>query len=217
MRNLIAVLLFAAATAQAATTITIGTNVVVPGVKRFGVSGISHYYYDRVLLKNMVWHNAGFEGLLFQSVIRCGTAGTPAGCVDDNPSTQWTNGFWDGGTFESALGTAKGRTGTTASFVAAPHDKVTGSTFNSADSGTAPAAGDYFIARKYTPGGADMGWNIQTNGGAAVSTEYTDLPPDTAGRQCIRIAAAGNGQFASINPAFGAFGRATFITLTGTY
>src|SRR5712691_4034923 len=77
MRTLIALLLLAATTAQAATTINVGTNVVVPGVKRFGVSGISHYYYDRVLLKNMVWHNAGFEGLLFQSVIRCGAAGTP--------------------------------------------------------------------------------------------------------------------------------------------
>ncbi len=217
MRNLIALLLFAAATAQAATTINVGTNVVVPGVKRFGVSGISHYYYDRVLLKNLVWHNAGFEGLLFQSVIRCGAAGTATGCVDDNPSTQWTNGFWDGGTFEFVLGTAKGRTGTIGSFVAAPHDNVTGSTFNFADSGTAPAAGDYFIARKYTSGGADMGWNIQTYGGAAISTEFTDLPPDTAGRQCIRIAAAGSGQFASINTAFGAFGGSNFVIMNGTY
>ncbi len=218
MRKTITLLALSASLAlHAATTVNVGTNVVVPGVKRFGVSGISHYYYDRVLLKNLVWHNAGFEGLLFQSVIRCGAAGTPTGCVDDNPSTQWPSGFWDGGTFEFVLGAAKGRSGTIASFVAAPHDNVTGSTFNFAASGTAPAAGDYFIARKYTPGGADMGWNVMANGGAAISTELADLPPDTAGRQCIRISAAGTGQFASINTAFGAFGGSNFVIMNGTY
>src|SRR5207247_6144574 len=116
MRKLIALLTVAiAVSAHAATTINVSSTVTVPQVKRFGISGISHYYYDRLLLKNLVWHNAGFEGLLFQSVIRCGAAGTPTGCADDNPFTQWPSGFWDGGTFEFVLGTAKGRTGTIAS------------------------------------------------------------------------------------------------------
>jgi alpha-L-arabinofuranosidase len=217
MRRTILSLLLCAASLQAATTINVGNNVVTSGVKRFGISGISHYYYDRLLLKNLVWRNAGFEGLLFQSVIRCGTAGSATGCADDNPFTQWPTGFWNGGTFEFVLGTAKGRTGTIASFTGAPHDGVTPSTFTFAAAGTAPAAGDIFIARKYTPGGADMGWNPQTFGGASVTTETIDLPPGTEGRQCIRLSAGSPGQSASITSAFGAFAGSNFIVMNGTY
>src|SRR5437773_1151667 len=217
MRKTIFSLILCAVSAHAATTINVGNTVVTSSVKRFGISGISHYYYDRLLLKNLLWHNAGFEGLLFQSVIRCGSAGTATGCVDDNPYTQWTNGFWNGGTYEFVLGTAKGRTGTISSFTAAPHDGVNGSTYAFDAAGTAPAAGDYFIARKYMPGGADQGWNVQANGGAAITTEYADLPPGTEGRQCIRIDAGAAGQFASINSGFGAFAGSNFIIMSGDY
>lgn len=217
MRRTFSLLILLAASAPAATNINVGNTVVTPGVRRFGISGISHYYYDRLLLKNLVWHNAGFEGLLFQSVIRCGAAGTPTGCADDNPFTQWPTGFWQGGTFEFVLGAAKGRTGTIASFSGAPHDGVTPSAFTFTAAGTAPAAGDYFIARKYTPGGADAGWNTQLSGGGAISTELADLPPGTEGRQCIRLSAAASGQIAGVNTAFGAFANANFIVMNGTY
>src|SRR5438270_3943662 len=161
-----------ATVAHAATTINVSNTVVVPAVKRFGISGISHYYYDRLLLKNLVWRNAGFEGLQWRTVIRC-DHGTATNCVDDLLSDQWPNGFWDGGTFEFILGTAKGRTGTIASFLTAPRDNVTGNTFNFADSGTAPAQGDYFIARKTFSGGAATGWGDppQAYGGATITTE----------------------------------------------
>jgi len=106
MRKLVALLTVAiAVSAHAATTINVSSTVTVPQVKRFGISGISHYYYDRLLLKNLVWHNAGFEGLSFQSVIRC-ASGSTTGCVDDNPSTQWPTRFWNVGTYEFILGNA---------------------------------------------------------------------------------------------------------------
>ena len=44
--------LLPAVSAHAATTINVSSTVTVPQVKRFGISGISHYYYDRLLLKN---------------------------------------------------------------------------------------------------------------------------------------------------------------------
>src|SRR5207248_542485 len=72
-----------------------------------------------------------------------------------------------------------------------------------------------FIARKYTPGGADQGWNVSAYNGAAVTTELADLPPGTEGRQCIRLTAVPG--TAQINSAFGTFGGTNFIVMNGHY
>src|SRR5437879_66103 len=100
-----------AQTTTPATTIAVSDTVAVSSVRRFGMQMSDHLYYDRVMLKNLVWHNAGFEGLQYQTVIRC-ESGTPTGCRDDNPSTQWPTGFMDGASYEFILGAAKGRIGT---------------------------------------------------------------------------------------------------------
>src|SRR5438132_1240926 len=86
MRNIFLSLILCAASLQGATNINVGSNVAVSGVKRFGISGISHYYYDRLLLKNLVWFNAGFEGLRCPTMIRC-DHGTATTCAADLPST----------------------------------------------------------------------------------------------------------------------------------
>lgn len=170
-RFLVLLLLLVATATRAATTINVGDMVMVSGVKRFGLNFNWHYYYDRVLLKNLVWRNAGFEGLLFRSMIRC-ESGTPTGCVDANYFVQWPSGFWNDGTYEFVLGTAKGRSGSIASSTAPPGGSGSGgTTFVFGDSGMTPAAGDYFIAQKYFPGGAEVGWNVATNGGATVTTD----------------------------------------------
>ena len=214
MRRFLTAILFCCASVQAATTINVGSTPLVTGVKRFGISGISHYYYDRLLLKNLVWHNAGFEGLLFQVVERCDSGLSATGCIDSNQYTAWPNDFWNGGTYEFILGTAKGRTGTIASF--AKPVAPAGSTWTFADAGTAPAQGDYFLARKYFPGGADVGWNPNPTGGAAITTETADLPPNTDGRQCIGLS-AGPGQTATISSFFGWFGNQIWVVMNGTY
>jgi len=218
MKRIFTLLLLTAVSAGAATNINVSNAVAVSQTKRFGISGISHYYYDRLLLKNLVWFNAGFEGLRWRTVIRC-DHGSATACVDDLLSDQWPNGFWDGGTFEFILGAAKGRSGTIASFTTAPRDNVNGNTFNFASSGTAPAQGDYFIAEKYFPGGAETGWSdgLVAAGGATVSTETTDLAPDTPGRQCVRLSAAAAGQALTIATPFGAFQGSNFVILNGTY
>ena len=210
-------LLLVCSAAHAATTINVGSTVVVPQVKRFGISGISHYYYDRLELKNLVWHNAGFEPLLFQSIIRCDSGLTVNGCVDTIPSAQWPTGFWNGGTYEFILGTQKGRIGTIAQSTAPPPDRSVGTTWTFADSGNAPAQGDYFIARKLFSGGADVGWNINPVGGGSVSTETADQPPGTDGRQCLRVTASGGGQSVQVSSAFGAFPPDVHLVLNGNY
>jgi len=218
MRKLLLLSLLLANALGAATAINVTNNVVVANTKRFGISGISHYYYDRLLLKNLVWFNAGFEGLRWRTMIRCdhGSANT---CVDDLLSDQWPNGFWNGGTYEFVLGTTKGRTGTISSFTTAPRDNVNGNTFTFADSGTAPAQGDYFIAEKYFPGGAETGWAdaLVALNGATVATESADLAPDTPGRQCIRLNASGPGQTLQIGTPFGFYVDSNFVILNGTY
>lgn len=210
-------MLLVCANAPAATTVDVGSAVIVPQVKRFGISGISHYYYDRLLLKNLVWRNAGFEPLLFQAVMRCDSALTADGCIDTNPYTQWPTGFWNGGTYEFILGTSKGRIGSIAQSTAPPVDRSYGTTWRFGDSGNAPAQGDYFLARKMFPGGAEMGWNVNGLGGATASTETVDQPPNTAGTQCLRVNATGSGQSAQISTAFGAFPPNVFLILNGTY
>lgn len=219
MRPLLAfLLLLLCVPLHAATAIDVGSTVVVPQVKRFGISGISHYYYDRVLLKNLVHRNAGFEGLLFQSVMRCNSDMTATGCIDSNAFTQWPTGFWNGATYEFILGNAKGRTGTIASYTAPPPQQTAiASTWVFGDSGTVPAQGDYFVARRYAPGGADIGWNLTPFNGATFSTETADLPPGTDGRQCLRISASGAGQAMQLFTPFGWHAGQTFVVLNGNY
>src|SRR5205807_9725383 len=94
-RTLLSLLLFTASL-HAATNINVGSTVVTSGARRFGISGISRYYSDRVLLKNVIWRNAGSEGLPWRTVIRCDDA-TATTCVDDLLSDQWPNVFCGGG------------------------------------------------------------------------------------------------------------------------
>ena len=90
-------------------------EVVLPAVKRLGINLGLNTNYDRPLMKNLVFRNPGFEAQIFQSVIRC-ASGTAASCVDDNTSTAWTNGFWDGATFEVIWGAGQGRTGVVSAY-----------------------------------------------------------------------------------------------------
>ena len=52
-------LLAAALSGQGATstTITVSSTVVVSSVKRFGMQMSDHTYYDRVVLKNLLWQS----------------------------------------------------------------------------------------------------------------------------------------------------------------
>jgi hypothetical protein len=216
-------LALAALRVHAVTTIDISTNAAVTAVKRFGINlGYNNYYDSGQMLKELVFNNPGFEGLLFQSAIHIG-GGTSTSAIESTPFTQWPSGFWDGAGYEFIWGGAKGRTGVVTRSIAPnrpnpptdPSGSTNGTTYLFTNSGTVPRSGDHAVLRKYFLGGAQTGWNTATNRGGRVETEFNDLPPGTQGRQCIRLTALTPGDFVSLSSANDTFG--TFILLNGAF
>jgi hypothetical protein len=206
------------------TNIAVGTTVLQPSVKAFGINlGSEDYYGAGQMTKNLVSRNPGFEGEIYQSTIRC-AAGSATTCVDDDLWSAWPSGFWNGATFEVFYGASQGRTGTISAFTA--HGK-TGGIFTFSAKGVAPAAGDYMIVRMTVPGNATAGWWPTTSGNGAITTNTSDLPPGTTGRQTVAINAPAaadsatlaayfdgtNGKSSGVN---GNFHR-SFVVLNGTF
>lgn len=223
-----ALVLAAALDSHAATTIALATNVVVSGVRPFGINMAQVNYYDSgQVMKELLFRNPGFEGMLFQSVVRVGS-GNASQAVEDQPFTQWPSGFWDGAAYEFAWGVASGRAGVVTHSMApnragTPNDPAgdtNGTTYVFGDSGVVPAAGDYLILRKShiggTNGGAAFGsWAVGTGGAGSVTSETNDLPPDTEGRQCVRLTALGAGDQASVSGQFDTL-TTRFVLLNGS-
>jgi len=206
---------------EAATTIDVSTQVAVPAVKRFGINlGWANNYDSGQIMRNLVFRNPGFEGQISQSIVRVGTTpGTPIGFVDENNSTHWSNGFWNGASYEVIVGVAKGRSGTISTSTAPANPLATGvgTQYLFADSGTAPGAGDYILLRKSASGGATSGWLPTVAGGGTITDETIDLAPDTPGHQAVRLTATGAGQFARIGAVFDSSVAGPFVQLNGNF
>ena len=167
------------------TTITIGSTPLRTGVQRFGINLSGQTYYDSgQMLRNLVSSNPGFEGEMWQSVLRCKTFARGV-CTDDNPYTVWPEHFLDGARFEVLTGAAAGASGTVSMSMAARPPAGFGLVLTG--SRALPAAGDFIVVRMEKPGGADAGWWMAEDGGATISTELHDLSPHTAGRQALRM------------------------------
>jgi hypothetical protein len=197
------------------TTINISAVPAVTEVKRLGVNLEWYNFYDSgQIMKNLVLRNAGFEGLIWQSTLRC-TSGTATSCIGE-PPVGWPDGFWDGASYEFIWGAAQGRTGTVTTFTAPVG--ANGPAFQFGDSGISPANGDYLILRKTMPGAAVSGWWPRVEGSGSISTETNDLPPGTEGHQAIRLTALGQGNWSEIDSYFDTWGRGkTFLQLNGRY
>src|ERR1700733_11523458 len=97
-------IIFGAANAHAqvannVTNIAVGTTVLQPSVKRFGMNLSNQDFYDGgQMTKSLVFRNPGFEGEIYQSTIRC-AAGTVTTCIDEDAFLAWPAGFWNGATF----------------------------------------------------------------------------------------------------------------------
>jgi alpha-L-arabinofuranosidase len=198
----------------AATTIDVSSSVAVPSVKRFGINLGNTNYWDASIMKNLLFQNPGFEGLLYRSVVEC-ASGTATGCTDTLTSSAWPSGFWNGASYEFIWGTAKGRTGTVVSSTA-PH-AGSGTSYVFADSGVVPNAGDYVVLRKSIAGDAQSGWFPVASNGATISTELSDLAPGTEGKQAIRLSAPNAGQEASITGTLDASSFGSFLQLNGSF
>ena len=197
------------------TTINISDAILQPHVKRFGINlGNPAFYGSNQLLKNLLYRNPGFEGLIYQSTIRC-ASGTASSCNDDDFWSGWPAGFWNDATYEFIWGAAKGATGTVMSSTAA-NGSTAGAVFQFSSNGTPPATGDYMIVRKTLPGSADAGWWMSASGGGSYSTEFSDLPPNSPGKQSLRLT-ANSGQSVTTSAYFDSQGGQNFILLNGTY
>ena len=197
------------------TNIAIGSATLQPSVKRLGINLSYETFYDSgQVTKNLIFRNPGFEGEIFQSTIRC-ASGTANSCIDDNPYSAWPDAFWNGASVEFFYGSAKGRQETVTNFT-----KPVGSTggrFVFSGSGVVPATGDYLIVRKATAGSADAGWWKVSTGQGTVTTNFTDLPPGTAGRQTVAVNAPGASDTASLAAYFDSTPGRSFVALNGTF
>jgi len=94
-----------------------------------------------------------------------------------------------------------------------------------ADSGVAPANGDYLVLRETAlgdggtqTGSADLGWWTSTSGGGSITSETNDLPPGTEGRQAICLTALGSSDWAELAFYLDTCGNGlTFLQLNGRY
>jgi alpha-L-arabinofuranosidase len=171
-------------------------------------------YYDRTIMKNLAFRTAGFEGTLYQSILRC-ASGTATSCIDDNIWTAWPAGYWNGAMYEIVYGAAKGRSGFITTSTAPTG--TSGPTYNFGDSGVSVGAGDYIILRRYQVGGATVGWITVPTGTATATTERVDLPPGTRGFQALRINAGPAGSGMTATGVFGQNLRRSSMPMVGTY
>ena len=201
------------ATIQAApsiTTLTITSESLHTGVQRFGINLSGQNFYDSgQMLRNFAYRNPGFEGGTWQSILHCKSA-TANTCTDENPYTVWPANFLAGAHYQVL---PSGATGTvTASSAVAPPAGVTLTL-----SDTAPAVDGFLLVRIDKPGDAQAGWWIDPKNGATLATEFKDLPPDSPGKQALRIEASGKDQSVGVKAFFDSYDKHSFVQLRGRY
>ena len=197
------------------TTIKVNNTLLQGPVKRLGINLGSQTSYDSgQMVKNLLFTNGGFEGEIFQSVIRC-VSGSTTVCNDDNWFSGWPNNFFTGATFEFFYGAAQGRTGTITSFTGATG--LAGAIFGLSGTGAIPGTGDYMIVRQTIPGNATAGWSSYLTAAGTITTNSTDLPVGTAGKQTVAVTAPSVGDRAVLTAYIDGTPGITFLQFNGTY
>ena len=199
------------------TNINIGTTVQTGNVKRLGINMSGQTYYDSgIMMRNLTYANSGFEGETWQSVLKCQVVSGHT-CADADLYAAWPANFMKGASFEFVYGSAKGQTGTIVSSTTNNYPAHLGPTY---DFGTAtPAVGDVFILRQaHVPGQlADAGWWPGVSGGATITTDTTDISPNSLGQQAISLNASGSGQSAVETTYVDTYAGRSFVQLNGTF
>ena len=200
------------------TNITIDGTVAQNDVKRLGINIPAQNYYDSgQVLRNLVFRNPGFEGEIWQTILHC-KAASATSCTDWNQWSKWPANFLEGGQFEFISGSAIGESGkVTMSLPAQEQISNQGVTIGFAPLAKAPAVDDFVIVKKTMPGDAETGWFVNTSGGATFTTEFSDLSPQTQGKQALRIAAEGPGRWAEVSSIFDSMADHSFVRLNGPY
>ena len=184
-------------------------------VERFGINLSGQTYYDSAqMLRNFAYRNPGFEGETWQSILHCKSVAANT-CTDENPFTVWPADFVSGARYEILSGPSRGATGTIQAQSGA-NNTDTGVTLTL--SSTTPAIDDFLLVRIDKPGDAQSGWWTEQKNGATLATEFHDLPPNSPGRQALRIEASANpAATVSIKAFFDSFTPRSFLQLSGRY
>ena len=201
------------------TTISIGPQVLRTNVERFGINLSGQSFYDSgQMLRNLVARNPGFEGEIWQSILRCKVVSATT-CTEENQYTQWPAGFLNGARFEILSGAATGLSGTVdSSTAAAPPNGIT---LHFAALTRPLHTGDFILVKTDKPGDPTAGWWTELHNGAVFAAESRDLPPHTsglpAGRQALRVEASAPNQSAVLTSYFDSLEGHSFVQLHGPY
>jgi len=200
------------------TDVAITNKVIQSSVKRLGINlGGQDYYDSGQMLKDLVFTNPGFEGETWQAILHCeGLSNTS--CTDPNQWNQWPADFLKGAQFEFISGAATGITGTVLSSLAAnSREKDQGVMIRYAPLAKAADLDDFVLVRQTIPGNAQAGWWTNAYGGGRFETEFTDLAPNSPGKQALKLVASGPGQVASVSSYFDSVAGHSFVQLKGSY
>ena len=199
------------------TNIQISNSILQPGVARLGVNLSDETYWDSgQLTKNLVFGNPGFEGLKYRMVLKC-AAVTANTCQDDNQYAAMAANYWLGSSYRIMSGASAGILGTVLASTASQSCSACGMIITF-DQNVNMAIGDYLsVETALMPGNGDAGWADDVSGGGTISTETTDLSPETSGKQALLLSASGAGQSAAVQAGFDTWSGLTFIQLNGTF
>jgi Chitobiase/beta-hexosaminidase C-terminal domain len=198
------------------TNVQINGTVLQSSVHRLGVNlGDQNYWDSGQMMKNLIFENPGFEGLKYRVIFHCGAV-TANTCLDDNQYNGQAANYWKGGTYLVISGNSAGATGSVVSNTAASTCSGCGPTITF-DKNINLAVGDYFSVVASTPGSGDAGWADTTSGGATITTETTDLSPETPGKQAMLMSANGSGQLAALASGFDTWTNLSFIQMNGAF
>jgi hypothetical protein len=200
-----------------ATNIQVTSAAQQSSVKRLGINlGDQTYWDSGQLMKNLVFRNPGFEAEKYRSIMICNTV-TANTCTDDNQWSPQATGFWTGATYSLLSGKSVGASGTIVSSTKNPTSCSGCGQIMQFDQNVNPVVGDYFVVTQSFPGSGDAGWWDNISGGGTISTETTDLSPNTPGKQAVLISATAPGQSATLTQYFDNEAGLSFIQLNGAF
>jgi len=199
------------------TVVQVTSGVQQSLVKRLGVNlGDQSFYDSGQMLKNLVFLNPGFEAMKYRSIMICSSVSSNT-CTDDNNYSPQPTGFWTGGTYQILSGTSNGASGKVVSSTKNPTSCSGCGQIIQFDKNLSLVKGDYIVVANSFPGGGDADWWDSVSGGGTITSETTDLSPETPGKQALLVSGSGAGQSASVTSYFDNENNLSFIQLNGTF
>ena len=205
------------ASGQTATNIQVTSAIQQSSVKRLGINlGDQTYWDSGQLMKNLVFLNPGFEAMKYRSIMICASV-TANSCTDDNQYSPMPTGYWNGATYSVLSGKSVGVSGTVVSSTKNPSSCSGCGQIIQFDKSVNAAVGDYFVMTQTFTGGGDTNWWDNVSGGGTITSETTDLSPNTPGKQALLISASGSGKSASVAQYFDNENGLSFIQMNGAF